>query len=76
MTERYIAADEIEWHHPQDNPPPTGTKILLYFHPHGIAVIGQWQHSGASLWAPLPRVSREMRDRLDGELEARIFKRG
>lgn len=71
MAERYLAGSEIEWRHPHDFPPPHGTKILLYMHPHGIAVIGQWQHSGANLWAPLPKVSAEMKARLDTEFERR-----
>lgn len=71
MAERYLADKEIEWRHPHDNPPPHGTKLLLYMHPYGITVIGQWQHSGATLWAPLPKVSADMKARLDAEHERR-----
>jgi len=67
MTERYLADHLIEWRHPHDDPPPLGTKVLIYTHPYGITVIGQWQHSGGSLWAPLPRVHPDMKARLERE---------
>lgn len=67
MSQRYLAESGIDWQHPADHPPPRGTKVLLYMHPHGVTVIGEFHKSGAKLWAPLPRVSREMKDRLDRE---------
>lgn len=68
MSRNYLADDDCDWRHPKDRPPPHGTKLLLYMHPHGITVIGEWQNSGAALWAPLRRVPREMKDRLDREM--------
>lgn len=67
----YVAADDVELLHPADHPPEHGAKMLLYMFPWGVTIIGQWQGSGAALWAPLPKVSAEMYDRLDRELEAR-----
>ncbi len=57
--------------HPADDPPPKGTKLMLYMYPHGITVIGEWQHSGATLWAPMPRVSEAMKARLEAEYAGR-----
>ena len=68
MSERYLAEFDIAWQHPDDNPPPHGTKLLLYMYPHGVAVIGEFQNSGARLWAPLPSVPRELRGRLKKEM--------
>jgi hypothetical protein len=67
----YVAADAVELLHPADHPPEHGAKMLLYLFPWGVTVVGQWQGSGAALWAPLPKVSAEMHDRLAREFEAR-----
>lgn len=69
---KYLASEEIEWKHPHDFPPPHGTKLLLYMFPYGITVIGEWQNSGATLWAPLPKVSEEMKERLNSEHNKRF----
>jgi hypothetical protein len=69
-----VAEAGVTWRHPADHPPPKGTKLLLYFYPHGITVIGEWQHSGAALWAPMPRVGQDMKDRLEAEQERRVLK--
>lgn len=68
----HITDDDINLLHPDDHPPPHGVKMLLYMHPGGTLAIGQWQNSGASLWAPLPRVGRDMKLRLDAERETRL----
>lgn len=68
---RHITDVNINLLHPDDYPPPHGVKMILYMHPWGTLVVGQWQHSGASLWAPLPRVGVGMKVRLDRELQAR-----
>lgn len=71
MSGLVLAEQGVHWRHPADSPPPKGTKLLLYMYPHGITVIGEWQHSGATLWAPMPRVSSEMKDRLEAEYARR-----
>jgi hypothetical protein len=68
----YIAADQVEWKHPHDFPPPHGVKLLLYTYPYGITIIGEWQNSGASLWSPLPKVPIELKIRLDEEYKRRV----
>ena len=65
MSQHYVAAQEIEWIHPDDVPPPRGAKVLLYLHPNGVAIIGEFHKSGAALWAPLPKVSAELKQRLE-----------
>jgi hypothetical protein len=75
MTNRVVSADEIHWRHPDDEPPPKGTKLLLYLYPNGITIIGEWQHSGASLWAPMPRVAKDMKARLEAELGHKRLRR-
>lgn len=67
MTQHYMAAEEVAFLHPDDCPPPRGTKVLLYMYPHGVTILGEFHKSGASLWAPMPKVSREMKDRLAKE---------
>lgn len=67
----YVSANEVEFLHPADFSPEHGAKMLLYMFPYGVTVVGQWQGSGASLWAPLPKVGPEMYARLDRELELR-----
>ena len=74
MNDQVIAEAGVEWRHPADHPPPLGTKLLLYSFPHGITVIGEWQHSGANLWAPMPKVSAEMKARLEAEYNKRVGK--
>ena len=71
---RHIADTDVNLLHPEDHPPPHGVKMLLYMHPHGTLAIGQWQHGGASLWAPMPSVGQDMKARLEAEFEAK--KRG
>lgn len=68
---KHLADTNINLLHPDDYPPPHGTKILLYMHPSGTLAMGQWQHSGASLWAPMPRAGQEMKRRLEREREAK-----
>lgn len=68
-----VAEAGVTWRHPADFPPPKGTKLLLYMYPYGITVIGEWQNSGATLWAPMPRISQEMKDRLEHEHTKRIL---
>lgn len=74
MTDHVIAEAGVVWRHPADFPPPKGTKLLLYTYPYGITVIGEWQHSGASLWAPMPKISDEMKARLEAEHTKRILR--
>lgn len=61
----------IMWLHPADFPPPHGVKVFIYMHPYGITVMGQWQNSGGTLWAPIPTISEAMRERLDAEHKRR-----
>lgn len=53
------------WKHPVDEPPPMGEKILLLTK-GGIATIGHWGND-CSMWSPLPKRTREQKDRLDRE---------
>lgn len=68
---RHLADTDVNLLHPADHPPPHGAKILLYMYPGGTLTIGQWQHSGAALWAPMPKVSQEMKLRLEREHDER-----
>jgi len=71
MTGRYLAEEKVEWRHPADSPPPLGTKLLIYMWPGGTTVIGDWQHSGGALWAPLLKVPAELKQRLEEEWKPR-----
>lgn len=65
--DRYLAAPAPEWKHPADEAPPLGTKLLILTR-GAVCVIGLWDpEHGAVLWAPLPKISQEMRDRLAAE---------
>jgi hypothetical protein len=69
MSDRYLAAELPAWNHPDDMQPPLGTKLLIYTR-GGVCVIGHWsRQEGAVLWAPLPKVSRDLRDRLEAETQ-------
>lgn len=72
---KHIADTNIEWLHPADHPPPLGTKMLIYRHPHGTTVVGQWQGVAGCLWAPMPRVSSEMKQRLEKEFDNLVKER-
>lgn len=56
------------WKHPKDEPPPAGTKIVLLTG-GGIATLGHWG-GDCVLWAPLPKISKEMKLRLEVERKA------
>jgi hypothetical protein len=71
MTDKYMADDCPEWLHPDDHPPPHGTKLQLFMYPHGTTIIGQWQNSGAALWSPMMGVSDKMKLRLEDEYMAK-----
>lgn len=54
------------WRHPADDPPPRGEKILLYTIGH-ILTVGHWKDSDCLLWAPKPKLSKELKERLSRE---------
>ena len=54
-----------EFIHPDDKPPPLGTKLILYTRGH-IATLGHWG-ADCLLYAALPDVSMEMKLRLERE---------
>lgn len=54
------------WKHPADEPPPQGEKVVLYT-TTGIAIMGHWRNEDCVLWAPLPKLSKELKTRLDSE---------
>jgi hypothetical protein len=60
----HVASAEMYWRHPEDSAPPKATKILLYLNT-GLALIGMWRDSDCLLWMPLPKVSKEMKLRLE-----------
>lgn len=61
---KYLASDEPGWLHPDDQPPPPATKLLIYTKT-GLALIGHWRNDDCLLWSPLPKISAELRQRLD-----------
>lgn len=63
--QKYLAIEEPAWHHPDDSPPPKGTKLQLLT-PGGIAVYGQWE-SWAVAWAPLLKVPQALKIRIRQE---------
>lgn len=67
MTDRYLAAPHPEYRHPDDEPPPLGTKLLILTR-GGVCVIGQWNpQEGAVAWSPLPKLNEELKTRLRTE---------
>ena len=62
---KYLAAPIGEWLHPEDHEPPRGSKILM-LNGGGTIAIGIWQ-IGMCAWMPLPKLSREFKERLRGE---------
>lgn len=67
MTERYLAADRPSFRHPLEDPPPLGTKLLLLTR-GGVTVTGLWDpEQGAIAWAPMPKLSLELKNRLRSE---------
>lgn len=50
------------WQHPKDSKPPTNVKILIYLK-SGIAHIGHWRDEDCLLWMPLPKVSKQLKER-------------
>lgn len=54
------------WKHPDDEPPPLGTKIVLLTIGR-VAVTGNWKDSDCLLWAPLPKLTKEQKLRLEKE---------
>lgn len=45
MSERYITDPALRWIYPQDEPPPTGTKLALLTRGN-VQVVGHWQDGG------------------------------
>lgn len=66
----YSAENSIAWRHPDDYPPPYGSKVLLWM-PTGVMIIGNWHNSGAALWAPLLKVPLELKERVWNQIENR-----
>ena len=67
MTPRYLADDRPEFRHPDDDPPPLGTKLLILTR-GGVCVVGTWStQEGAVAWSPMPRVPIELKRRLAKE---------
>ncbi|SEO79346.1 hypothetical protein [Nitrosovibrio sp. Nv6] len=62
---KYHAAAPSGWQHPDDNPPPKGSKILM-LNEGGTLAIGIWQN-GMAAWMPLPKLDPELKERLRGE---------
>lgn len=60
-----LTAEPGDWLHPEDNPPPHGSKVLM-LNQGGTAAIGNWQ-VGMAAWMPLPKLKAEMKDRLRNE---------
>lgn len=58
----YLADQAPQWHHPDDTPPPKGTKLQLLT-PGGITVYGHWE-DWAVAWAPLLKVPKELKQRI------------
>ncbi len=64
---KYLAAPQPEFLHPDDVPPPRGTKLNLLTS-GGIATFGHWtDDSNLIAWAPLIKVSDDLRARLRNE---------
>lgn len=64
VIERYLAAPNPEFRHPQDDPPPLGTKLLILTR-GGVTVTGLWDpEQGSIAWAPMPKVSPELKAQL------------
>lgn len=59
------ATGDAKWRDPQDDPPPTATKVLVLT-PGGVAVIGFWAHWGIA-WSPLPRIPATLKAKLYGD---------
>lgn len=53
------------WKHPADEAPPRGEEILLYTG-GGVMVVGNWGDD-CILWAPRPKLSKELKARIEGE---------
>lgn len=64
--QRYVAGAAV-LRHPDDDPPPKGSKILVYNHMAGITTIGVWGQ-GFHLWSPMPGVDDDMKQRLNEEV--------
>ena len=61
---RYHWSREYEmWIHPEDEAPPRNKKLLLYT-AYGTAIIGRWGDD-CLLWSYLPRVSKELKQRIE-----------
>jgi hypothetical protein len=58
----HISTSELYWRHPEDEPPPKSRKILVYLNT-GLTVIGDWREVDSLLWMPMPKVSKELKDR-------------
>lgn len=64
---RYLAAPHPDFLHPADSPPPLGTTLLLLTR-GGVCVKGPWDpETGCVAWAPLPKISAQLRARLASE---------
>lgn len=62
---KVLAEHSPTWRHPDDDPPPHGTKLMM-ISPWGIAQTGDW-YAGAACWMPLPKLPQELQDRLKKE---------
>lgn len=62
---KYEASSPGEWRHPNDDPPPRGSKIVMLTRT-GIQIIGLWQ-VGCVAWMPLVKVHPELKRRLYDE---------
>lgn len=62
---KYLASPPGEWLHPEDHEPPKGSKILM-LNQGGTLAIGIWGE-GMAVWMPLPKLSKDMKERLRSE---------
>ncbi len=69
----YLAGPVTDWLHPKDCPPPKAKKILLYLNT-GITTTGCWSDLDCLLWMPLPKISSQMKQRLERENERTVIK--
>lgn len=64
MSERYLAAENIEWIDPRVRPAPLGTTILC-FTDTGTCTKGRWDNEARYLaWAPLPKMPLWLKERM------------